>query len=65
MPVSTRSRPFEVVAGLCVMLAINHLIACAWYGIGSWNPGKDLGFMVWDLQFRLQGCSFSAFLFCV
>eukprot|EP00439_Symbiodinium_sp_Y106_P066492 s501_g10.t2 len=42
----------KVVAGLCVMLAINHLIACAWYGIGSWNPGKDLGFMVWDLQKR-------------
>lgn len=31
----------KVVAGLCVMLAINHLIACAWYGIGSWPDGEN------------------------
>ncbi|CAE7292067.1 Kcnh7 [Symbiodinium sp. CCMP2592] len=31
----------KVVAGLCVMLAINHLIACAWYGIGSWSDGDN------------------------
>ncbi|CAE7689612.1 AMY1.6 [Symbiodinium pilosum] len=27
----------KVVAGLCGILAVNHIIACIWYGLGSWS----------------------------
>ena len=29
----------EVVMGLIMMLLVNHIIACLWYGIGSWSLG--------------------------
>ena len=32
----------EVVMGLIMMLLVNHIIACLWYGIGSWSLGKGL-----------------------
>ncbi|CAJ1402802.1 unnamed protein product [Effrenium voratum] len=32
----------KVLMGLVMMLLINHIIACLWYGIGSWNlDGKS------------------------
>lgn len=27
----------KVVAGVCMLLLINHIIACSWYGIGTWE----------------------------
>jgi hypothetical protein len=30
----------QVVMGLIMMLLVNHIIACLWYGMGSWSdPG--------------------------
>ena len=33
------SMKIEVVMGLIMMLLVNHIIACLWYGIGSWSLG--------------------------
>jgi len=30
----------EVVSTLTLMLAINHIIACCWYGVASLNVGE-------------------------
>jgi len=27
----------KAVAGVCMLLLINHIIACSWYGIGTWD----------------------------
>lgn len=29
----------KIVAGLCMMIAMNHLIACVWYGLASMRSG--------------------------
>eukprot|EP00439_Symbiodinium_sp_Y106_P004503 s2925_g1.t1 len=44
----------KIVAHLLMMLAINHLIACCWYGVGSWNAdGRN-----WLALAQLEEASF-------
>ena len=31
----------KIVAGLCMMIAMNHLIACVWYGLASMRSGTS------------------------
>ncbi|CAE7202391.1 AMY1.4 [Symbiodinium natans] len=43
----------KVVAGLCGILAVNHLIACTWYGLGSWTEERS-----WIVRMEMQEADF-------
>ena len=58
----------KIVSGLLMILAVNHVIACCWYGLGKWPLGDSiqglcvLGFHVfyffsWVLVSRCLGIS--------
>ena len=32
----------KVVSGLLMILAVNHILACCWYGLGRWTSGHKL-----------------------
>ena len=45
----------KVVAGLIMILAINHLIACCWFGIGT----VELDGKSWIIQSQLETADFA------
>ena len=32
----------KIVSGLLMILAVNHVIACCWYGLGKWPLGDSI-----------------------
>jgi len=43
----------KVVAGLFGILAVNHILACIWYGLGSWTMANDFS-RSWIVQMDMQ-----------
>ena len=50
----------KIVAGLCVMIAMNHLIACVWYGLASMSSGSDNWVTAMGLEEAGFGHSYAA-----
>ena len=46
----------RVVSGLCMILAVNHIIACCWFGLGRWTME---GGSSWLLNAGIEDAGFS------